>query len=271
MANEPLVLARPLQTSAPGADDYEAFSEVLAASARGRAFLAEHARRSRTADTELLLAALARIEALVRANAAAPADPARAELRTLLAAIRSARPEIEASRLPARAAKLAVLLDLLEGRIAALAGPTPMPPALDATAEAARARLAVVPPPEEPELPIPSPAASQPPPIVLAQAAATPQPKAGTSIPEVNWLDGAPAAGVEDVAAAEPESAVALAIADMMDARASEPKAKPPEPAAPPDEARLWALSDAKLAPPPSDPLAAIMLLSEEERIALFT
>src|SRR5690606_35639508 len=100
------------------------------------------------------------------------------------------------------------------------------------------ARLAVVPPPEEPELPIPSPAASQPPPIALAPA--TPQPKAGTSIPQVNWLDGAPAADVEDVAAAEPQSAVALAIADMMDARASEPKAKAPEPAAPADETKLW-------------------------------
>ena len=43
------------------------------------------------------------------------------------------------------------------------------------------------------------------------------------------------------------------------------------QPVAPPDDAKLWALSDAKLAPPPADPLAAIMMLSEEERIALFT
>jgi hypothetical protein len=99
-----------------------------------RGFLAEHARRSRTANTEQLLAALARIEALVRANAAAPADLVRMDLRTLLAAIRSARPEIEASQLPARAAKLAVLLDLLEERITALAGPASMPAVLDATA-----------------------------------------------------------------------------------------------------------------------------------------
>jgi hypothetical protein len=40
MANEPMALARSPQARAPAADDYEAFSEVLAASVRGRAFLA---------------------------------------------------------------------------------------------------------------------------------------------------------------------------------------------------------------------------------------
>ena len=125
MANEPLALARPPQASASSADDYETFHEVLAASARGRAYLAEHARRSRAADTELLLTALARIEALVQANPAAQADVAHAELRALVMTIRNARPEIEASALPARAAKLAALLDLLQERIAALATPAP--------------------------------------------------------------------------------------------------------------------------------------------------
>jgi hypothetical protein len=270
MANEPMALARSPQARAPVTDDYEAFSEVLAASARGRAFLAEHARRSRTADTELLLAALVRIEALVRANTAAQAEPAQAELRTLLMTVRSARPEIEASQLPTRAAKLAVLLDLLEERITALAVPTAML-AFDATAETASARLAVVPPPEEPELPIPSPAALQPPPLVLAPAPATPQPEAGKSTPEVTWFDSPPpgAAGFDD-ADEGPSAALSPTMAEKV-AALSEPMPKAPTAAMPPDEANIWELSNAKLAPLPSDPLAAIMMLTEEERIALFT
>jgi hypothetical protein len=270
MANEPLALARPPQASASGADDYETFHEVLAASARGRAYLAEHARRSRAADSKLLLAALARIEALVRANAAAPADVARAELRALVMTIRNARPEIEASALPVRAAKLAALLDLLEERIAALAAPAPMPGTLDATAEVVRARLAVVPPPEEPELPIPSPAASQPPPIVLAPAPATPQPQAGKSTPEVTWLDGPPPGSAAFDDAEEQSGALPPTMGEKV-AALSETMPKPLTAATPADEAKNWELSNAKLAPPPPDPLAAIMMLSDEERIALFT
>jgi hypothetical protein len=243
MANEPLALARSSQASASGQDDYEAFHEVLAASARGRAYLAEHARRSRAADTEMALAALARIEALVRANGTAQADAVRAELRQLLATIRNARPEIAASQLPARAAKLAALLDLLQERLTALAAPaTP-----DATAEGMRAHLAVVPPPEEPELPIPSPAAAQPPP--LAPAPAMPQPETGTSRPQVTWLDGPPSGAAAFDDADEGPLAVSPTMAEKI-AALSEPSSK---------------------APPMPDPLAAITMLSEEERIALFT
>ena len=260
MANEPLALARPSQAKASGTDDYEAFHEVLAASARGRAYLAEHARRSRAADTKLLLAALARVEALVRANGAAQADFTRQELRNLLTAIRNARPEIEASQLPARAAKLAALLDLLQARIAALAGP----------AEVVRVPLAVVPPSEEPELPIPSPAAAQPPPIMLAPAPATPEPAAGNSMPGATWLDGPPPGlAAFDDADARPD-ALSPTMAEKV-AALSEPSPEPPLPATSADTAKVRHLPIAKPAPPPPDPLAAIMMLSEEERIALFT
>jgi hypothetical protein len=267
MANEPLALARPPQASVSGADDYEVFHEVLAASTRGRAYLAEHARRSRAADTELLLAALARIEALVRTNTAAQANFAGAELRTVLLMIRNARPEIDASQLPARAAKLAALLDLLEVRIAALTGPAPAAP--EAAAEGVRAHLAVVPPPEEPELPIPSPAAFQPPAIALTPVPAAPRPEAGKGTPGVTWLDSPPpdAATFDDT-----DDAAAImtpTIADKV-AALSEPMPKPPIAAMPSDDSKDWALSNAEMAPPP-DPLAAIMMLSEEERIALFT
>jgi hypothetical protein len=58
-------------------DDYAALLSTLSESARGRAFLAEHARRTRQADTGMLLAAIERLEALVRGQvqAAAPASP----------------------------------------------------------------------------------------------------------------------------------------------------------------------------------------------------
>jgi len=76
----------------PSEDDYDAFYSVLASSERGRAFLAEHARRARHAETEMLLAALARIETTLadqRAQAAAPPPPApsAATAATALAAV----------------------------------------------------------------------------------------------------------------------------------------------------------------------------------------
>ena len=112
--------------AAPGEDEYQTFCAALSASGRGRAFLAEYAKRHRGADTEMLLIALGRLEALMRAQQAG-VEPARAALRDLLAAIRAARPEIETSPLPARAAKLAQLLDLLERRLEGLAQPAPPP------------------------------------------------------------------------------------------------------------------------------------------------
>ena len=63
-------------------DDYEALLAALSANARGRAFLAEFARRNRTADTEVVLAALKRLEERIAAQAAdtAPADAERPRL-----------------------------------------------------------------------------------------------------------------------------------------------------------------------------------------------
>ena len=59
-------------------DDYQEFYAVLTATARGRAFLDEHARRQRHAETEVLLAALQRLESQVAAQtpAAASGSPA---------------------------------------------------------------------------------------------------------------------------------------------------------------------------------------------------
>jgi hypothetical protein len=94
MANEAQALAGEPQEAGDGV--YEALLGVLASCGPGRAFLAEHARRSRQVDTETLLKALARIEALLaeqRAQAPEPpsaspqSSPAVAPAATALAAV----------------------------------------------------------------------------------------------------------------------------------------------------------------------------------------
>jgi hypothetical protein len=118
---------------------YDTLLAALSDTARGRAFLAEYARRNRAADTDTLLAALARLETHI-AREGAQAERVRDDLRMLLIAIRLARPEIEAAEPAARAGKLGKLLDMLDGRIAAIAGETSA-----AAAEAPVAREAPAP------------------------------------------------------------------------------------------------------------------------------
>lgn len=117
---------------------YDTLLAALSDTARGRAFLAEYARRNRAADTDTLLAALARLETHI-AREGAQAERVRDDLRMLLIAIRLARPEIEAAEPAARAGKLGKLLDMLDGRVAAIAGETS---AAAAEAPAPRANVA---------------------------------------------------------------------------------------------------------------------------------
>jgi hypothetical protein len=208
MPNETLALAiKP--PAAPNEDDFLTLCAALSESGRGRAFLAEYARRNRNADTEALLAAIGRIEARLRADASA-VHRLRDDLRMLLIAIRLARPEIDATDPATQPAKLTKLLDLLERRIDAMAEAKPAD-AMPDDPEPARAQLAVVPPPDEPELPIPSPASFEPRPISLVHDLEK------TSAPTVP------------------------------------------------------AVIEASVTAPPPDPLAAIMALSDDERLALFT
>jgi len=185
--------------------------------------------------------------------------------------------------MPEKAARLAALIAELERRITGLVTPAPSgaPGQFMAHAPVQATRkpaasdpqdikpiplhLAVVPPSEEPELPIPSPAA-QPPVMKLVGTLAR--------IPEISWFEAAPsgddemAAGEIDVLLTAPPAVAAVDFGDP----SSEPGASDgptlplvaaiaPEPATPVPAAAV----------PPSDPLAIIMLLSEEERIALFT
>ena len=102
--------------------DYEALHAALSASARGRAFLAEYARRNRNADTTIVLDALSRLETLVHRRAAPqPATGAVGdELRSLLDTIRTVPLPVVASAMPEKAARLTALIAELEHRITGL-------------------------------------------------------------------------------------------------------------------------------------------------------
>lgn len=175
---------------------------------------------------------------------ATPPSTVKQELRALLDEIDAAQREFEASVLAIKAGKLADLIALVERRISKiLASPredtvkiaAPVPACelpLEPDQEAERSHLAVVPLPEQPELPIPSPAAAQPPSIALVRTE--------TVMAEITFV--------------EP------------------PPAPLPQPSSEPgiSTAREGSRA-ARTAAAPADPLASIMALSEEERLALFT
>src|SRR5262245_20900122 len=240
---------------------YQAFCEAISSSTRGRAFLAEYARRNRHADTEQLLAAIDRLQSLVTAPAPPQTSEAiKQDLRALLDEIVTAQCELDARILATRAAKLAELMALVELRISTMLG-TPrvevtlevprveVTPEIEAAtslpalppepvSQSERAHLAVVPLPEQPELPIPSPASTQLPTISLVHSE--------TIIAQVAFVEPPPAP--------QPTPEVVTT--------------RPPEHqhVAPAVETKA-----AAKAAPPADPLASIKALSEEERLALFT
>lgn len=83
------------------ASDYEALESALLESARGRWFLDEYSRRNRTADTQMLLEAINKLEtAFVRQNADGHSDRIRHELIEMSEAISQTRREIAAIKAP---------------------------------------------------------------------------------------------------------------------------------------------------------------------------
>ncbi len=238
--------------NAPDEGDYQAFCEALSASARGRAFLAEYARRNRNADTEQLLAAIGRLQSLVETPATPETlETIKQELRALHDEIVMAQCELDASILATKAAKLAELVALVERRIANMleapgrevdpvieAPPQPPESPPEPVEDTERAHLTVVPLPEQPELPIPSPAPTQPPSISLVRSE--------TIMAEVAFVEPSPAPRPHPA----PEAINTLVSG--------------------PTAATAEAMPAAK-AVPPADPLASIKALSEEERLALFT
>jgi len=229
-------------SSAPDEDDYQAFCQTLSASERGRAFLAEYARRNRNADTEQLLAAIEQLQSVMVAQPTPyKADMVKRQLRELLDEIGSAQCELDELLLATKTEALADLIARVESRISRIlwslrADAAPeietMPPASEVPAEQpeepARTHLAVVPVPEQPELPIPSPSASSPPAIVLVRSE--------TELAEVVFVEAAP---------------------EQAAARSDQPPSGEEKPV--------------DTSPPPGDPLSSIMSLSEDERLALFT
>ena len=238
MAGRPQPLVFP-RVEPPSEDVYRSLCAALEASARGRAFLAEHARRSRNGDTQVVLAAIDRLAVHMRANSAA-VSAMRKDLRQLIAAIRLIRPDVGPE--PGKAAMLTELVDLLQQRIDAGLEAESGETAAD---DGARPQLAVVPPAEEPELPIPS---LLPPAPVIAVVPAKPLGRVAL-MPDVNVVEALPAA---DKMPTAPESPLPAAVAAT------------PAPARP-------VAAKTNAGPERLRILAPIMALSEDERLALFT
>jgi chemotaxis regulatin CheY-phosphate phosphatase CheZ len=76
--------------------NYSGIEQVLSASARGRWFLAEHARRARAADTSALLAAIVKLELAVLRSQRKQSDHVFADLVEISEAIERTRREIAA-------------------------------------------------------------------------------------------------------------------------------------------------------------------------------
>ncbi len=259
--------ARAVQ-SPSDAGDYEAFCDALSASARGRAFLSEYARRNRNADTEQLLAAIARLQTSVTASPASLAsDLIKLKLRALLDEISAVQKDLEASVVAIRATKLAELVALVERRIGDIVALAHTGSPLPAEAEVIgpsltdepidvveRTHLAIVPTPEQPELPIPSPVATQPPSIALVRSEAI--------MAEVVF--------VEPLPEPPPEPPPAPPLPDVQPISVTVEMQKIDAAISDPAQAMLAAVLAAKPAKP-LNPLASIMALKEEERLALFT
>src|SRR5215468_2857619 len=96
MAEEHTALS-PSASPLPTGADYDAIYAAVMETMRGRWFLAEYAKRNRNADTELLLAALERIETNWRDRSPAPpGERLRIDLVAMAKAIARTRAEIAA-------------------------------------------------------------------------------------------------------------------------------------------------------------------------------
>jgi hypothetical protein len=234
MSKQTIALAYTRPADALEESEYQALVEALSESARGRSFLAEHARRSHSAETNILLTAIERIEAQVRPRPAIP-DVVYDQLRRVLDDIRAARARIEAGGKVPKAEQLNALLDILQRRL----GKMLMPATADAPATLAAA----------------APEASRP-------AAARWLEEPLQPPPAVNDVSPRPVAIAADAPAvlaieAEIKAALGAEIESRMKGPSTSPAAAEPAPAAHVESAE--------------DALAAIMALSEDERIALFT
>jgi hypothetical protein len=255
-----LAYSRPPDTL--GETEYHALVQALSESARGRAFLNEHARRSRSAETKTLLTAIERIEAQVRPR---PRDPLYDDLGNVLEELRTARARIEAGGKVAKADQLGALLELLLRRI----GKMLPPPATDVK------RIAPPPKPAATPTAAPRPAArwlEEPlvPPPAVNDARPLPRPAgSGIAAKVASTLRTPPRVARQAQPPAPPRARPATAVeieAEIQELVVTEVESRarkmPSAATAAPKTARAITAKEA---------LAAIMALSEEERIALFS
>jgi hypothetical protein len=194
MSNQASMLA---ETGA-GEDAYEALHAVLSATARGRAFLAEHARRARHADVEALISTLARLECGLAPHAASPSDPVEERLKELISRVESlcdAQPTFDLASLANNIDQLTEVIERLRGQLqgnaqflapakpAESTSPLPSkavaPPSLALSAVAAQALAGAA---DEPELRV-FKAGSIPPPVRFAGFDFSPDAETAKAIP----------------------------------------------------------------------------------------
>jgi hypothetical protein len=243
MSKQTIALAYTRPADALEESDYQALVEALSETARGRGFLAEHARRSRGAETNILLTAIERIEAQVRPRSPAP-EPLHDDLRRVLDEVRAARARVEAGGAAPKLEQLAALLDLVQRRLTTLLAPPPAAGQQPATR------------------PLPQTAPATPPRPAAARWLEEPL----TPPPAVN--DAGPPQRPAITEAAAPPPRVIEIEAEIQAMVAAKVESKTMNPNAPPDAAEPAPTMVVESA---DDALAAIMALSEEERIALFT
>lgn len=132
---------------APMTAEYDALCAALSASARGRAFLDEHARRARLADTTLAIDALTRLEVLLRQRDEEADAKARlrSDLRAMLGAVVSARASFNKFEgVLAKRETVMALFDMLEQRITEMLADAPAEHERPANENAAVATIAPV-------------------------------------------------------------------------------------------------------------------------------
>jgi type II secretory pathway pseudopilin PulG len=294
----------------PADEDYDALCEALMASARGRWFLQEYAKRNRNADTGIVLDAIARVEAVVRGEQAHHATQGmRIELLEMARTIAQTRADVaEAKPAPsteavsdsgsdifAAAGRLQEVAWTMRERgldmtmcdqIADLSSAILSASSLRNPNDGRAQQLGEVLRSLEQRIDAMLRAASEPPPsdgagdrpapeYPVATAATLPFPTVGE--PEAEPVSAEPEPTSEarklDLDPIPVELRAASTAADT-----AEPPAPPAPPAAPPPDAAEDFLL-APMTPPgaapaaakPADPLAALRTLTPHERIALFT
>jgi hypothetical protein len=111
MPNGPLALSDIL-SGLPDDADYEAVYAAVMASERGRRFLAEYANRNRHADTQMLVAAIGQVEAVIRGEPSPHASTTARDLIEIAVAIDRIAAAVAADKIPDISAAIERIQDI---------------------------------------------------------------------------------------------------------------------------------------------------------------